>query len=71
VPHAEHDPPLASVLPPQQAPEAQPRAQLIMRKPLPSDMHSLSVEPSQVAPWLGLQALQRLPLQPLAQLSSA
>jgi hypothetical protein len=64
-------PSAASVFPPQQPPEAQPRGQFVVLMPLPSGMHSFSDEPSQDAPWPGVQALQRVPLQPLAQASSA
>ena len=49
VPQVAQLPPIASVLPVQQAPEAQPRAQGVLRTALPSDMHSFRVEPSQVA----------------------
>jgi hypothetical protein len=72
VPQAAQEPPLASVLPPQHAPEAQPRAQVMVAKALPSGMQVFRLLPSQVGPWAGLQVLQapRAELQPVAQVSS-
>lgn len=71
VPQVVQVPFVASVLPLQQAPAAQPRGQAVIRKALPSGMHSFNEPPSQVGAWAGLQVLHRLPLQPLPQVSSA
>jgi hypothetical protein len=49
VPQVAHAPPMDSVLPVQQAPEAQPRAHGVLFTALPSGRHSFRVEPSQVA----------------------
>jgi hypothetical protein len=70
-PQGVHLPFLASVSPVQQVPSAQPRAQGVSSKPLPSARHWRTDVFSQVPAWVGWQALQarRAALHPCAQLS--